>query len=139
VKREPGEPLTSKASNAARESLALTPDEDRGRVQLIGVAAATWLPPLVGALFGAHGSLLAALVPSVLLVGTWRGWHWARTWTTVTLGLGAIGAGVGTVLAVVGGSWPSALVNGVTAVSWGLAAITLERSEAVDAYCERQQ
>lgn len=72
-------------------------------------------------------------------MGTWRGWHWARTWTVATLGLGAIGAALFTVLLVRGGSLLYGLGYGLTAASWELAAVTLERSEAIDAYIEYRE
>jgi hypothetical protein len=112
----------------------MTPDEERGRHQLIGIGIATWLPPVLGALVGVNPPLLAALVPGALLVGLLRGWSWARTWTTVSLGLGAVAATLGVIMA---DSVPHRIASAVSAIGWGLAAVTLERSEAIDAYCER--
>ena len=113
----------------------MTPDEARGRRQLIGIGLAAWGPPLLGVLLGVTPASVAALVPGVLLVGLVRGWHGARTWTVVTLGLGAVAATAGVFLA---DSWPHRLVSAVNAIGWGLAAVTLQRSASIDAYCERR-
>ena len=78
---------------------------------------------------------MAAIVPGVLLIGVLRRWHWARTWTVVTLGLGAIMAAPGVFVAP---TWPQRITGALAAVVWGWSAVVLERSAAIDAYYDAE-
>ncbi len=109
----------------------------RGRRQLIGMAAAVWLPPLLQLMLdGSDRAPLAAVVPGVLFFGLVRGWEWARTWTTVSLGVGAVAATVGVFVA---DSLAHRVASALTAVAWALTAVALDRSESINAYCERRR
>ena len=113
----------------------MTDDEARGRRQLIGIGAFVWLPGLLRLMLdGAGPAPLAMVVPGLLLYGLVRGWEWARTWTTVSLGLGAVAATAGVFVA---DSLPHRFASALTAVAWALAAGVLSQSESIDAYCER--
>src|SRR4051812_30228445 len=110
----------------------LTIDEGPGRRQLIGIAAAMWLPPLLGVLLGGiPASVGATLVPSVLLVGLTRGWHWARTWTVASLGIEAVAAGGGGFIA---GTGAHRIINAPTGPSWGAPAGAPRRPRATHAH-----
>jgi hypothetical protein len=115
-------------------------DAALGRRQIIGIAASVWLPPLIGQVLdgGRFGSstLLGAALPLVLLWGLARGWEWARSWTIVTLGVGAVAATVGVVVA---DTVTHSFASGLTAVGWAAAGWVLAKSESIDAYCEYQQ
>jgi hypothetical protein len=109
----------------------------RGRSQLLGIAAAVYGPPLVTALLGfGTRPLLAGIFPAVCLVGLVRGWEWARTWTQVTLGLGAIGASIGIVVA---DTTAHRIASVMTALSWGLGYAALTKSPEIEAYIEHRQ
>ena len=115
----------------------MTDEETRGRHQLIGIAASVWLPTLVRlVLDGASAAPLAMVVPGELFYGLVRGWGWARTWTTVSLGIGAVAATVGVFVA---DSLAHRAASALTAVAWALSAGVLSRSESIDAYCERRR
>ena len=118
----------------------MSADAVRGRRQLIGIAAAVWLPPLVRLMLDAgrfeSRTLLSIALPMVLLWGLVRGWGWARTWTSVSLGLGAVAATVGVLMA---DSLAHRFASGLTAVAWALACGVLSKSESIDAYCEERQ
>jgi hypothetical protein len=116
----------------------MTNDEvARGRRQLIGIAAAVWLPTLVRLMLdGTSRASLAMVMPGVLIYGLVRGREWARTWTTVSLGIGAVAAMVGVFVA---DSLAHRVASALTAVAWALAAGVLSRSESIEAYCERRR
>ena len=118
----------------------MSADAVRGRRQLIGIAAAVWLPPLVrlrraGGRFEAR-TLLSFGWPLGLVGGRGRGGGWARTWTSVSLGLGAVAATVGVLMA---DSLAHRFASGLTAVAWAVACGALSKSESIDAYCEERQ
>ena len=117
----------------------MAPEAARGRREVIAFALAVWLPSLVGLFTGGVTSArtwtVGALLPGLLLVGLIRGWHWAHTWTTVTLGLGALGGLVGVFVA---DTIPHRVAAAVVAIMWGVAARRLDQSEAVDAYVEHR-
>jgi hypothetical protein len=118
----------------------MSADAMRGRRQLIGIAAAVWLPPLARLMLDAgrfeSRTLLSIAVPMVLLWGLVRGWGWARTWTSVSLGLGAVAATVGVLMA---DSLAHRFASGLTAVAWGLACGVLSKSESIDAYYDERR
>ena len=109
----------------------------QGRRQIFGIAAAVWLPPLLRLMIDSSSAApLAMVVPGLLFYGLVRGWEWARTWTTVSLGVGAVGATVGILVA---DSLAHRVASAMTAVAWALAAGVLSRSESIDAYCEQRR
>jgi hypothetical protein len=123
---------------SGRESSELTAEEAQGRRQLLIAAVVVWLPQVPDAL--GRGLSVAhvgvALLSVLLIVGLTHGLSWARTVTAALLGVGSVFAAIGIATAT---TWPERIAHILAVVCWGSAASTLEYSEAIDAYCERDE
>jgi hypothetical protein len=101
------------------------------------IAAAVWVPLIVNTLATGLSteSVWLSAVGVVATVGLVRGWSWARHATSVVLAFGGLAAVIGATTH----PWPERLLYILAVVSWGSAAATLENSDAIDAYVERDE
>jgi len=119
-------------------SSRLAAEEAQGRRQLILAATLVWLPQIPDAL--GRGLSVAhvgvALVSALLMFAVVKGWDWARWLTAAVLGLASVFAAAAIATAT---TWPERIAHILAFVCWGSAASTVEYSESIDAYCERDE
>ena len=101
------------------------------------IAAAVWVPLIVNTLATGLSteSVWLSAVGVVATVGLVRGCAWSRHVTSMVLTLGGLAAITGATTH----PWPERLLYILTFLSWGSAAATLENSDAIDAYVERDE
>jgi len=119
-------------------SSGLTAEEAQGRRQLILAATVVWLPQIPDALGRglSVGHVGVALASALLMFAVVKGWDWARWLTAAVLGVASVFAAVGIATAT---TWPERIAHILAFVCRGSAASTVEYSESIDAYCERDE
>ena len=125
------------ATRGGAQSSELTPEQAQGRRTLFKIAAGVWVPLIVNTLATGRSaeSVWLSAAGAVATVGLVLGWPWARHVTSWVLTFGGVAAIVG----AVAHPWPVRLWYILTFISWGSAAATLENSDAIDAYVERDE
>jgi hypothetical protein len=130
----PEQPGQARASGG---SAGLTAEEAQGRRTLLMIAVGVWVPLIANTL--ATGLSTESVVLSALgvvaTVGLVLGIPLARHATSVVLSFGVLAA----VFGAVSHPWPVRFWYILTAISWGSAGSTLEYSDAIEAYEERNE